>query len=352
MNFIANKKFYTMRKLYLFFFAVLFVAVAYAQDYKVVIVSNSLPADDAIIQKFMDEIEGMEGYTAEHLPLANIATATWTNWDACIITENGGSSNMQAFGDAGWPLPVVHLKSYSLYKGTHPILAEANFVSSDKSADLMPGITDLKVKDNADILSCWEVDDVVTWTDGFNTTIGTGAGEAHVQGFNLSAADNPSTEVAAASSVLAETPMEPALSIPTFMWKVEENSVTKRVVAWGIHHDFLENATDDFYTIIKNSVMWVLKKEADISCGVSGYKDLTSANFQVYPNPVANKLNINSAGLINSVNLIDITGKTIMKIQDVNNQHLQIDMSKLSRGLYVIHLTTIEGETFTGKVSK
>ena len=63
-------------------------------------------------------------------------------------------------------------------------------------------------------------------------------------------------------------------------------------------------------------------------------------------------MNINSAGLINSVNLIDITGKTIMKMQDVNEQHLQIDMSNLSKGLYVIHLATVEGETFTGKVSK
>ena len=41
-----------------------------------------------------------------------------------------------------------------------------------------------------------------------------------------------------------------------------------------------------------------------------------------------------------------------MKIEDVNEQTLQVDMSNLSKGLYVIHLTTVEGETFTGKVSK
>ena len=343
-----------MRKLYLLFIAVFLVAIAHAQDYKVVVVSQSLPADDAIIQKFLDEIEAMDGYTSEHLALADIAGATWTNWDACVITENGGSSNMQAYGDAGWPLPVVHLKSYALYKGSYPILAEANFSSDSKSADLLPGITDLTVKDNSDILSCWDVDEAVTWTDGFNTTIGTGSGEAHVQGFNLAAADNPSADVVAAATLLAETPVEwPNLTIKTFFWKVEENTLTKRTVAWGIHHDFLEYATDDFWTIIKNSLMWVLGKEADISCGgETGFKELASSRFQVYPNPVASRLNINSAGLINSVNLIDITGKTIMKIEDVNEQTLQVDMSNLSKGLYVIHLTTVEGETFTGKVSK
>jgi hypothetical protein len=135
------------------------------------------------------------------------------------------------------------------------------------------------------------------------------------------------------------------------MWKIEENSFTQRIVAWGIHHTFLEKATDDFWIIIKNSVQWILGKQP--TCGLSGYKGLESDNFQVYPNPaVAGKLNINSAGLINSVNLVDITGKTIMKLQDVNEQTLQIDISSLSRGLYIIHMTTADGETFTGKVSK
>ena len=58
-----------MRKLYLLFIAVFLVAIAHAQDYKVVVVSQSLPADDAIIQKFLDEIEAMDGYTSEHLTL-------------------------------------------------------------------------------------------------------------------------------------------------------------------------------------------------------------------------------------------------------------------------------------------
>ena len=341
-----------MKKLYLFFIAVLFVAVAYAQDYKVAVISERLPDADAIVAKFLSEIEGMDGYTSVHLPMADMATATWSNYDAAIVTENGGSGSMGAYQSGGWVLPTVHLKIYGIDNNPNGILSEANFVSGDKSSDLFPGVTDLVVKDNADILSCWDIDAVVTWTEGFNTTIGTGAGEAHVQGFDMSAASNPQAAVVAAAVLLAESPMVPALSIPKFMWKIEENSFTKRIVAWGIHHDFLEHATDDFWTIIKNSVMWILKKEADISCGETGFKELTSARFQVYPNPVVSKLTINSAGLINDVDLIDITGKSIMKIQDVNNQHLQIDMSKLSKGLYVIQLTTIEGETFTGKVSK
>src|SRR4030042_1103130 len=213
-----------MRKLYLFFIAVLFVAVAYAQDYKVVVISERLPDADAIIAKFLSEIEGMDGYTSVHLPMANMASATWTNWDAAIVTENGGSGSMGAYQSGGWVLPTLHMKIYGIDNNPNGILAEANFVSGEKSADLIPGVTDLKVKDNSDILSCWDVDAVVTWTEGFNTTIGTGAGEAHVQGFDLAAASNPQAAVSAAAVLLAESPMVPALSIPQFMWKVEENS--------------------------------------------------------------------------------------------------------------------------------
>jgi len=329
----------------------LFVAVAHAQNYNIAVVSEELPANDSIVKKFLEEIEGMDGYTSEHLPFGELTTVTLTDWDAAIVTENGTSGTMAVFHSNGWVIPVVHLKAYAIDDDPNSILnSGTNWVTGNQTMDLLPGVTDLVVIDNEDILSCWEVDDIVTWTEGYNT--GTGAGEAHVQGFVLSAADNPSLDVAASAVLLAESPVQPALTIPQFMWKVEANAFTKRIVAWGIHHEFLEHATEDFWMIIKNSLMWVLDNEANINCGVSGYKDLTSANFKVYPNPVVNKLNIISAGLINSVNLIDITGKTTMKIQDVNEQHLQIDMSNLSKGLYVIHLATVEGETFTGKVSK
>src|SRR4030042_2220105 len=201
-----------MKKLYLFFIAVLFVAVAYAQDYKVAVISERLPDADAIVAKFLSEIEGMDGYTSVHLPMADMATATWSNYDAAIVTENGGSGSMGAYQSGGWVLPTVHLKIYGIDNNPNGILSEANFVSGDKSSDLFPGVTDLVVKDNADILSCWDIDAVVTWTEAFNTTIGTGAGEAHVQGFDMSAASNPQAAVVAAAVLLAESPLAPPFS--------------------------------------------------------------------------------------------------------------------------------------------
>lgn len=349
-----------MKKLYLLIITVLIVAAANAQAWKVAVVSSDLPDADAILQKVIDEIEGMDGlneYTAEHFPLTNLtASANLTNYDAYVLTENGTSGSYANFNANGWNVPVVILKTYMIYQGTNPILTQNpdTWKTANKVADLTPGMNQLKVINNDDILKCWEADATVTWTDGYNEdpSLSTGLGEGHVQAFNLAAPVNPIADVVAAAEVLAETLDETMTALPTFMWKVEETGSTKRMVIWGVHDGLMEKATDDFYLILKNSVKWVLNNEGDMNCGETGFKDLTSARFQVYPNPVAGKLNINSAGLINSVNLVDITGKIMMKLQDVNEQTLQIDMSNLSKGLYVIHMTTVDGETFTGKVSK
>ena len=344
-----------MRKLYLFFIAVLFAAITNAQDYKVAVVSNALPADDAIIQKAMDEINGMDGYEAIHMSVNDLPTATYTDYDAILLTENGGSSLYAAYSTAGWPLPSVILKCYMLYQGSNPLFTQNadDWLATDKSTDLFPDINKLIVKNNDDVLKCYAIDSVVTWTEGYNTTIGTGAGEAHVQAYNLKDA-TANADVASAATVLADDKymVDQSMPLTSFMWKVEENALTKRLVTWGVHHDFLEHATDDFWSIIKYSVMWVLDQEITCPGGETGFREISTANIQVYPNPVSSRLNINSAGLINTINLVDVTGKSIMKINDVNAQHYQIDMSRLSKGLYVIQLTTVNGETYTGKVSK
>lgn len=344
-----------MRKLYLFFIAVLFVAITNAQDYKVAVVSQNLPADDAIVQRAMDEINNMEGFASEHMPFGDMATATWSNYDAVLLTENGGSGTMAQYSTSGWPLPAVILKCYMLYQGSNPLFTQTadNWLTTDRPLDLLPDINKMIVKNNDDVLQCYAIDDVVTWTEGYNTTIGTGAGEAHVQAYSLNDA-SANADVAAAATVLADDKymVDQSMALTSFMWKVEENALTKRLVTWGVHHDFLEHATDDFWNIIQYSVRWIL--DQDITCpgGQTGFKELNSANIQVYPNPVSSRLNINSAELINTINLVDVTGKSIMKINDVNAQHYHIDMSRLSKGLYVIQLTTVNGETYTGKVSK
>ncbi|MBN2612715.1 MAG: T9SS type A sorting domain-containing protein [Bacteroidales bacterium] len=343
-----------MKKIYLLLSAVLFAALVNAQDKKVMVVSSAIPSADAIINNFVTNVDALPGITATHVPLTDMMAMTdFSAYDAAILTENGGSSDMAAFGSAGWPLPAVHLKFYAVYKGTFPIVTDANFMSGTKQTDLLPGVTDLKIKDASDIFKCYKVDSVITWTEGYNTSIGVGAGEAHLQVIDLKDAALTDAAVSPAATLLGETMADDAsLTKKTFLWKVDENTTTKRLVLWGVHHEFLEHATDDFWTIIQNSVLWVLGKEAEISCGVTGFKELETSRIQVYPNPVVSNLNINSAELIQSISILDITGKTIIEVNNVNSQNTKINLNNLYKGIYIVHVQTLNGESFTGKVTK
>ena len=109
---------------------------------------------------------------------------------------------------------------------------------------------------------------MVSWTGGYNTTEGSvlGAGEAHVQSMDFKDAVNVQTDIVTNATALAENKYlvdnaAVAANLKTFMWKVEENTMTKRMLVWGVHHDFLEFATPDFYDIVKNALRWVLKMD-------------------------------------------------------------------------------------------
>ena len=158
-----------------------------ATDKKVLVVSQSLPSEDAIIRKMIDQVNAIPGVSAVYMNLNDYnSVSDFTVYDAALITENGGSSAMSTLADQGWQIPVVNLKAYSLYKGTHPLFYwdDSTFFGTDKTTDLLPGINWLIVKDNNDIFSGYQLGDSILWTTGYNTTIGTGAGEAHIQAFD------------------------------------------------------------------------------------------------------------------------------------------------------------------------
>jgi len=66
-------------------------------------------------------------------------------------------------------------------------------------------------------------------------------------------------------------------------------------------------------------------------------------NISIYPNPVKDKLRIKSEELrINSVEILDITGKEILNAHLLDNQYL-IDTNSLPQGIYLIKIYTDKG---------
>jgi hypothetical protein len=64
-------------------------------------------------------------------------------------------------------------------------------------------------------------------------------------------------------------------------------------------------------------------------------EDLSRFNFSVYPNPVANKLQVNASEKISKIEIYNIIGQKVIdkKINETNNR---IDVSQLNKGIYIL----------------
>ncbi|MCP2026637.1 hypothetical protein L1276_001781 [Flavobacterium sp. HSC-32F16] len=78
--------------------------------------------------------------------------------------------------------------------------------------------------------------------------------------------------------------------------------------------------------------------------------DFVLPNFKYYPNPVQHVLNISNSSNIDDVEVISVSGKSILTKQ-INNTHSEIDLSNVSSGLYFLKVKS-EGQTKTIKIVK
>ncbi len=79
--------------------------------------------------------------------------------------------------------------------------------------------------------------------------------------------------------------------------------------------------------------------------------DSTMSNFEFYPNPVKNELNIASETLVKDVEVFDLTGRTVLKTV-VNKTNAKVNVNNLSAGVYIVKANLENGETKTFKVIK
>ena len=67
-------------------------------------------------------------------------------------------------------------------------------------------------------------------------------------------------------------------------------------------------------------------------------------NFKLYPNPFKEELNLSSDNqTIKEISIIDMTGKLVKQITNINATTFQLDASYLVTGNYLIQIKTNEG---------
>jgi len=73
----------------------------------------------------------------------------------------------------------------------------------------------------------------------------------------------------------------------------------------------------------------------------NGLNEITyEKGISIYPNPANNKLNVSTITNFNnaSISLYDVTGKLVMKKNNIDGQTQNIDISQYSSGLYFVEI--------------
>lgn len=104
----------------------------------------------------------------------------------------------------------------------------------------------------------------------------------------------------------------------------------------------------DFYSIDTNNELYI--DDIVFAEGSLGADDFNAAVFSVYPNPVVNTLNIQTADAVQNVTVYDVLGKVVMNVNP-GVVSPSLDMSSLNAGAYLVNVT-INGTSKSVKVIK
>lgn len=114
---------------------------------------------------------------------------------------------------------------------------------------------------------------------------------------------------------------------------------------------YLANFRD--VVLIGNTLYMTLEEQGrilKITNATLGTSTFSYENIKMYPNPTTSILNLGFSNevIVNKIKVIDMTGKTVLQ-QDQN--FTQINVEKLSKGLYIIEVYS-QNEKFTSKFIK
>ncbi len=95
--------------------------------------------------------------------------------------------------------------------------------------------------------------------------------------------------------------------------------------------------------------LWVINRNYLALYGINstptwvGTKTLETSHFEVFPNPVTNKLSIESKEVVSHVSIFDHSGREVVSM-DVNDSSVHFDVGELAKGVYSISIQTESGK--------
>jgi PKD repeat protein len=105
-----------------------------------------------------------------------------------------------------------------------------------------------------------------------------------------------------------------------------------------------------------------VKLSAESDCGADEYTatvivstgiDQNQANvYSVFPNPADKFVKIQSQKTISEVSIYDVSGKQIIKIENLNKLTSEINISELHKGVYFIKILSSDKDITVTKLTK
>ncbi|SDW04651.1 T9SS type A sorting domain-containing protein [Aequorivita viscosa] len=136
--------------------------------------------------------------------------------------------------------------------------------------------------------------------------------------------------------------LEPKITTPepsTVWWAATENGTDGAITMLS------EDGGPSWTPLGAESIFFVAGE-----CRTLGISDLTSVNFNYYPNPVDEVFTIQSKTAIESISVYNLMGQVVLKPSAIS--HGEIDLSTLNSGIYLVKVTFDGGYSETLKIVK
>jgi hypothetical protein len=76
----------------------------------------------------------------------------------------------------------------------------------------------------------------------------------------------------------------------------------------------------------------------------AGINEISASDFNLYPNPASKVLNIQASQIMSAVSVVDEMGRIVAEAGDINNLHYQLNTSRISSGIYFVHIYNVQGQ--------
>ena len=75
----------------------------------------------------------------------------------------------------------------------------------------------------------------------------------------------------------------------------------------------------------------------------SNINELSKENVTIYPNPNKGEFSVTNSSDIINLNITDVQGKVVHSMNDINLNNVEIDITDLEKGMYLINVETVNG---------